>query len=302
MSIIQWRPRLEAFRRQLADAIPCEPPTEEVRADLRVMPLDELVSIYVAWAQRLVRQAPRHVTSGEGFWDGRAQHHRGTIETLITKIEFGEELLPFLSERVRKHGYAPRQTHERVPRGIDWKRMDFVINAYGVHHLHLRRSGSSELLFVDFRRDSADLIMLGDHKSFHDGTLEDRLTRRRAETGTLQLRGVMGLGRSHNAAERTSLARGGITTVAQVGERFVLSSLVASSGASMHSVRHADSIVRTLEEVEERLINGSLAGIIPLAQILELKARKWKWAFDACDLVLIEEESALHWILAAGQT
>lgn len=298
--LLRSRPRLEALRRQLVDDIPCDPPTEELTAQLRSLTLDRVLFTWVEWVQRFVRPAPRWVTHREGFWDQRAEKHRTEIEALISQIMFGADLTPHLSDRVRKHGYAPRGSDGRKVRGIDWQRMDFVINAYGVHHLHLRASGSDELLFVQFGREGAALLLLGTHKSFFNGEAEDAVTRWRAESGEWELRGISALERDMDPKERTQAAVRGLSTMARVGDKFVISAMTSTAGTSINGVRHADRIALTLENDEPRLDDGALTDIIPSEHLVALKGRRWRWAMNYCDLVLVEETSKRGFIRVIG--
>jgi hypothetical protein len=162
-------------------------------------------------------------------------------------MAFGADLTPYLSDRVRKHGYAPKGSDHRKVRRIDWQRMDFAVNAYGVHHLHLRPTGSEELLFVQFGREGAALLLVGTHKSFFNGEVEDAVTRWRAETGEWELRGLVGIERDRDPTERTRAAVHGLSTVARVGDKFVMSGMPSAAGTSVNGGRHADRIALTVE-------------------------------------------------------
>ena len=98
--------------------------------------------------------------------------HRKAIYDLAEKIEAGQDLTPFLSDRVHRYGYVGLKTRTgKKRRGPEWEDKDYALNAYETHHLHLDTKGTEELLYVRFSRDGAFFVMLGNHDSFDDGTL-----------------------------------------------------------------------------------------------------------------------------------
>lgn len=293
--------RVERLRTELAELIPCDPPTEELRTELRMMDLHDLLFEYVEWAQRLVRPASRHVVHAKNFWTARAERHRGEIESHISRLILGEDVSPFLSKRVRQHGYAPKGSDGRSVRGIDWRRRDLAVNAWGVHHLHLNVSGSEELLFIEFSRNQASLVLLGDHKSFHSGDLERAVTSWRAESGQLEIKGVIGLEHETSPEQRTTLARHGIGAFANVDGKIVLSGMLSTAGTSMEGLRHADRIIDTLERLDPKLDGGLLIENIPAEHLVRLKGRCWAWRMHHCDLLLIEETTPLSFVVVAGR-
>ena len=163
-------PRLHAFHKKLGELIPCEP--ESARAALHPMSTPELLVRYLNWADRYVAPRPRRVITWEGFVrHGSAHLHREAVYGLAEKIEAGDDLTPYLSERISKFGYVSSKKTKRRQRGVEWRDKDYVLNAFDTHHLHLKPTGSQELLYVCFSRNDALFVMVGDHKSFDDGSL-----------------------------------------------------------------------------------------------------------------------------------
>jgi hypothetical protein len=265
------------------------------------MRLLELISTYVGWAQRLIRPAPRDVTWIDGFWDDGAKSHQTEIEAHIGRITLGTDLNPFLSKKVLQHGYVPKGSDGRAPRGIDWNRMDLALNAWGVHHIHLREKAADELLFLTISRSSAVLLMLGSHKSFHNGEVEDAVTSWRSQTDRWTLRGVLPE-RGTTPASRTATARLGMTTTAPVGEKLVVSAMLSTAGTSMWAGIHADRMFNALLAFDPALDCSVLTSLISGKDLIRLKGRRWSWRADYCDLVLVEETTPAHFVALEGPT
>ena len=107
--------------------------------------------------------------------DGSGELHREAVYQLAKKIEAGDDLTPFLSDRIARFGYVSSANKRSKSRGVEWQDKDYALNAFDTHHLHLKPAGTKALLYVCFSRDHAFLVMLGDHKSFDDGTLAQAL-------------------------------------------------------------------------------------------------------------------------------
>jgi len=60
------------------------------------------------------------------------------VGELQTKIEAGENLRPFLSDRIDRFGYVrPQIPRNNKPPGVEWQDKDYALNASETHHLHL---------------------------------------------------------------------------------------------------------------------------------------------------------------------
>jgi hypothetical protein len=107
------------------------------------MGLAELLCLYINWADRYVCSRPRRVVTWDGFLQhGSPQSHWGVRHDLITKIEAGEDLTQFLSDRVDRFGYVPLEKKNTKPRGVEWRDKDYALNAFEAHHLHLSSKGA----------------------------------------------------------------------------------------------------------------------------------------------------------------
>lgn len=239
-------PRVEEFRRWLATSIPCAPNTAQARAELDAMPLPALVTVYLNWAQRLIPVRPRKVAYGGGFWDSAALKHHAEVETLAAVLESGGDLTPFLSTRALREGYAPTPDAGRRHR---WAAKDFALNAWRVHHLHLSPKRTRPLLYLFVERESATLLLVGDHKSFDDGTLERRVTAARAAEGRFVLKGVTP-SPDHTPVDRIKFARYGISTVAAADGKTVMGSMMSTDGTSFWTTRYVQEVLHTLRHVD----------------------------------------------------
>jgi hypothetical protein len=281
------RPRLCRFLEHVAGLIPCEP--EAARADLHRMNAHDLLGRYVNWADRYVMPRPRRVVTWEGFLrHGSPQSHREAVYDLARRIEAGDDLNQFLSDRIGRFGYVLAKGKNAKPRGIEWGDKDYALNAFEMHHLHLRAKGSRALLYVSFSRTDAFLVMVGDHKSFDDGTLAQAVTEARVGT-THELKGILGPEHPPPLHEQNELQRHGYTTAYQVDGRTVLGAFLSTAGTSPLHTRHADRIVLKIKELEPQIDepgfgresferNGKPYPAVP----------NFEWVMQHCDLCLVE--------------
>jgi hypothetical protein len=246
------RPRLRRFRESLAGLIPCDP--EDVCVDLHKMAVRELLGRYLNWADRYVAPRPRHVVTWEGFLrHGSPQPHLEAVHDLAKKIEAGDDLKPFLSDRIDRFGYVRPKAHENnKPPGLEWGDKDYALNAFETHHLHLTSKGTKELLYVSFSRDEAFLVMVGDHKSFDDGTLAQAIAE--ARVGTWQeIDDVLGPALPRTMSEQNQLQRRGFSTAFQVGEKMVMGALLSTAGTSPLHNMHAARMINCMISVDPQL-------------------------------------------------
>jgi hypothetical protein len=291
------RPRLCELQTWLAQAIPCEP--DSVRVDLEQMHLPELLMHYMGWGDRFIVPRPRKVVTWERFLrDPRAQAFAPALLALEQRIEKGEDLTPFLSEDIKRYGYIrPKSPKKGKRRGVEWSDKDYALNAYGVHHLHLGQTigtdgwakRTSELLYASFDRKSAFFVMLGDHKSFDDGTLSQAVAEMRAEADD-DIKGILGEGQS--PAERNKMQRYGFTTLAKVGDKHVIGGYLSSTGTSPDHTRHADRIMLTIEAYELRLDQPEfMRPWFEQAGQSFPAAPEISWMLRGCDLGIFEKTS-----------
>ena len=279
------------MQEHLIGKIPCKP--EIARADLYRMNAGELLGRYVNWADRFVMPRSRRVITWEGFPRHgvlRPQHSE-TVQLLAHKIEAGDDLMPHLSKDIHRSGYVPPKPLRRENtkrRGVEWDDKDYVLNAFETHHLHLTPRGSRELLYVIFSRNDAFFLMLGDHKSFNDGTLAQAVAESRAGT-SLELKGILGPANPHSMREQNTLQRYGFTTAYQVEGRTVMGAFLSAAGTSPLHTMYADRMLRMIHELEPRIDEPGFAH-----ESFERNrkpyptAPNFEWMMQHCDLCLVE--------------
>ncbi len=249
----------------------------------------ELLARYVNWADRFVMPRPRRVVTWEGFLRRgllTPQHWEG-VQFLAEKIEAGEDLTPYLSDRIGCFGYVPTNRKAKQ-RGVEWGDKDYALNAFETHHLHLRLKGSRELLYVIFARNDAFFLMLGDHKSFDDGTLAQAVAESRTST-TLELKGILGPANLHSMREQNQLQRRGFWTAYQVEGRTVLGAFLSTVGTSPLHTMHADRMLRMIHQLEPQIDEP---GFVRTSFEKNGKpypaAPNFEWVMQYCDLCLVE--------------
>ncbi|MGW5959353.1 hypothetical protein [Methylorubrum thiocyanatum] len=289
-NILLERPRLKLLRSQISEVIPCDP--EDIRSDLVEMPLPDLIFRYLNWADRFVRPRPRRVVTWEGFWrHSVAGEHMPAVTSIAAKIEAGEDLKPHLSDRVDRCGYVrPRRLDENNrPRGVEWGDKDYALNSYEVHHLHLKATGSRDLLYVAFSRDEAFFLLVGDHNSFDDGRLARALAEARAGT-SYEIRGIIGLDRETSERERNRLQRAGISTISPNGTgHFVMGAMLTGSGMNGLLAMHGNRWMHAIAELEPQLDDAGFGREwFERSEHPYPEKPSWEWTASYCDLILAE--------------
>jgi hypothetical protein len=285
------RLRLRQFHERVAGLIPCDP--EGARVDLHTMGLTKLLSHYVNWADRYVAPRPRRVVTWDGFLrHGSTRPDWDAVRALAAKIEAGNDLKPYLSDKIDRYGYVrPKVQGKDRPRGVEWGDKDYALNAYETHHLHLNRSGTG-LLYVNFSRYDAFLVMVGDHKSFDDGTLAQAVAEARVGTSH-ELQGILGPLRPRTMDEHNRLQRRGFTTAFSVGGHTVLGAMLSRTGTSPLHTMHADRMIFLIEELDPQIDEPGFG-----RQWFERNGKAYpatpnfEWMMRSCDLCLIETTTA----------
>ena len=286
------RPRLEFLRRELAATIPCIGDDAQARDELRAKSLPDLLIVYVNWMSRLVPARPRWLQFASGFWTERALAHERAIYDLVGTIRRGEDVTPWLSKKASTHGYTSRAGRRR--RGPEWGDKDYALNAFEAHHLHLKPSQTSALLYVLFSRDGALAVLLGDHGSFDDGSLEEAVLRARVEHDYMVMRGAFALARETTPAGRNVLGRHGIGTMVTVNGNVVMSHGLSTAGTSSSHGMQAMKIIRSLEAWDSLLDDD--VGKRELLGEAGLQITTPEWAFWYTDLC-IKNQGSNSWTL-----
>jgi hypothetical protein len=223
------------------------------------------------------------------FWDDpKANQSKAAVLRIAEKVESGSELTAHLSDCIHTHGYVPRRPPEKI-KGPAWGDKDFALNAYDMHHLHLgepsdkgdRVSHARDLLYACFERDAATFVLLGDHKSFDDGSLAN---------ASAAWRGGGSVQTPYRAQERKNLHRRGKNTYEVVEGRFYIGSELSMDGtAKAHWINH---LRRTIVAVDPYLddpkwVSQALAQH-PLASAADAE---WAYFMNGCNLLVREAKT-----------
>jgi len=166
--------RILAFRNTLIEALPRTPNDLRSRRALEAMPTRQIILAFVTWGMRTVPIKPRKVA----IWSGgvapdqlRAAAPR--LAPLMTKVEAGEDLNPYLSSEVKTKGIVLAGAKPSDRRGD----IDMVLTRQGLHHFHVPASGDPEdrsgpLVFAEVLEDEFRLVAISDHRAFETGSPE----------------------------------------------------------------------------------------------------------------------------------
>lgn len=254
--------------------------------------LSDLIHRYLVRARRLIPPAKRHVFFVRRFWDGElVTRHLDKVFALARLVEDGADLTPFLSSRAHRPGRHSRDAQHDG---------DFGLAAYDVHHLHfdpvdpsgprkVRQPDKEDaLLFATFGREHAAFIMVGTHKSFHNGTLENAVVQARADAGHMVLKGIKGES-GFTALQRTRMGLRGLNTAVAIGGQAVISSMVMGNGSSMRTLRMADFAAWRIADVDPILDDIERARALLGPRVPDDPV--FSWGFDQTRLVLVEAKS-----------
>lgn len=297
--MMEFPPRIAELRQTLLNRIPCTP---EARVELEAEQLQGLIVHYLNYASRFVPPRPRQVIYADGFWTIRAQELIGEVSAIEREIIEGADIKARLSSKLTSDGYIARKRAD-IGRPSKWSGKDFALNAFGAHHLHVgtrdikgdvKRTGP--LLYVRFFRDCAVFLMVGDHKSFDDGSLAESVGRWQAQSG-YEIKGIVTEGvDSSDFVEQTRIARRGLSSLAKVGEKLVLGSSVTTSGHSTAASVFSGRMIRALQEIDPQLDDRSYVEKV-FHQVADRLPEKTElvWTFDVCDLMLLAPQASASW-------
>lgn len=251
-------PRILRLRDEVVAAIPCR--REAHRDKLSALAFSSIMRIYVNYAHRLVIPRRRRVVYAPGFWDCEiAQFHKEQINSIADEVGGGQDLHQRLSSQIHFRGYRPDRYDERGRFvGNKWWNKDFALNALGLHHLHLTkvrekegRQASNVLVFIEFTREQATFVLVGDHTDLDGLHLEQRVLTLRAQNDAFLLNGVRAPeDGGYSSTQRIELAKAGYATVACVDGRVVVGADIANDGSSEYSVRQSVRIMRALSRCD----------------------------------------------------
>lgn len=272
---------------------------DRTKNELQGYSFQKLVAAYIQWTDKFVRPAPRSIVTLDGFdYSHLTSQEMSDFFELVKKIERGDDLINHLSHRAM----SSLGTSNPKSKGIRWSdsggTYDMFLNAYGVHHLHLiaanqnkkRKGNSDTLLFVGFFREQAVLIMLGNHSSFHDGSLQNAAADFQGASG-FALQGIIAPSVDYSEKDQRRLLRNGVNTGKQTKYGYVPSS-IASAGNSNLQTMHADRILDVIEEFDELLNTKVGRQKLQSEQGWKIADNAWlEYVFDYCHFALFDTKN-----------
>ena len=291
------QPRVQTLKNWILNYIPYE--KAAFRNALEDKDFTEIVRAYINYASRQVVSRKRAVRIHQAFWASNiALSNRDAIMDIKREIEQGEDLQPRLSRKLKREGYNPK---------IGWKGKDFALNAYGVHHLHLKKGigggNSKELIFIEFRPDIATMIFAGDHSSFDKPELEEVILKHRADIGNLVLKVALpAIQTGREVEERHRLARAGrFATVANLDGQAVISANITNAGTSTRYAIHANKVLRYLSKLEHEIDKKEwLEKIFKHFDVIPPKQPDFEWMFEGTSLILIEKSTQTCFLIVVS--
>lgn len=267
--------------------------------------LAAVLGAYVEHIDRGIARRPRSVIIWDRFWDSfDLERHGADVAALVRLFEVGDDLSSYLSNKAVQKRPKPKRSR-KPPRGINWTEKDMALNGYGFHHLHLRpmkrsgkRSGASDdLLFVRLRRDDVALIHVGNHKSFHDGSLAKAAAEMKADLEDVLI-GESG-GASWQPSDAVNALVRGYNVGVDVDGKCVIPHTVSLAGTSFVHTRYADECADRIEALETAMMEmGRLNDVFAGWGIGLTGNEQWEWEFDHADLVLIDRTTGTGYRLA----
>jgi hypothetical protein len=220
----------------------------------------QLVACYLNWRSRIIDQQPRQLMESMEFAAAKLNPSYFTlVPTLLTKIQNGDNLLPHLSRRI-----LSVYTHRAKPKPLEGRPdLDFLLNDWGIHHLHLSdemEPGNTgfvkrgdPLLFAIFMEDRAYLIDILGHNDFANDHLIRVLVSNWPNDNLVVKRGGVLPGSEPTTEERRLVRSAGVDMAVKVDGYAFISGLtlgLTAAGTSSRTTHEARLFVRRIIEVE----------------------------------------------------
>lgn len=252
------------LRKAIIGAIPHDAKSANTVAELNARPLDDLLTMYLNWRDRLIHPHPRIVHRSANLifrWiPGKQQVD---LEKLTEKIALGADLTPHLSRGI-VNGFAPNNPASSGKNLGRRRDLDLLLNEWGIHHVHLsdrvEPSGFTErhnlVLFGIFDINDAYLIDVMSHGNWSNQHLVEVAVRNWPTANLFRaLTGVIGLSETVSPSDREQLRRAGVTTLIQVdGAVYVSRKLgISTAGTSVAASTEAHRVLRSLQSITDGL-------------------------------------------------
>lgn len=291
------------FAEDIRAAVLAALPYEKKAADeLGAMSASELLIIYFNWLNRHIAPRPRRVHLSREFkaTSNRLELDRqAALRKILKDIRHGKNLTRYLSKRVMK-AYVP--SSERKPELGKRPDLDLLLNAWGVHHLHVSKQlgpdgfvvRSGPLLFVAFTATDAYVIDMMRHEDFHRRHILEVMVRTWPNAG-LTMGSISGarLTRRHSEEEGKELREAGVSVLEEIDGQVVMArDSVTTAGTSIQATRRADDVMHKLDAFgkELRADPAALQAYFP-NHVAFPKYPKWKFVSNGWEVGLLEQHT-----------
>jgi hypothetical protein len=276
--------RVKDFRLGLAKQIPRFPNDRTSRQVLQDKPLGPLLIDYANWCIRFVAPRPRAImlessATSDARWNALATK----IEALLKKVEQGDNLTPYLSDKPRTHGFTPAAsgTGANVDR---WADKDMLLNVMGFHHFHFDAlpMRSNDVLFAHVTRDRFTVAGIFNHTvfEFFDPAKPMAAERKR-------------LWEIFDERATRDVPAG----------RPVVASMIATSGHSIYFAKLASDYARVIAEIDPKLNDSNyVRGLYENVGVPIPVKPKLLWHLHYLDLGALDKKTGAFFVLRKGPT
>jgi hypothetical protein len=260
--------RLEAkITRHVLSSMPAE------ATFLQKLNLGDLLIEYRTWRGAFIAPVARRVhLSKELRGSDKAVEHEQILDSIVAKIEAGEDINSHLSNVVQR---VPR------PQKSGQSRRDLLLSEWGIHHLHLSEEMTGDgfvkrgddVLFVVFRDQDAYLIGIYGHPGSENWAAEAIfavIVHNWPAAGLVQeMKGVVGLSQEYSDEDREKLRKAGVQTSMMVDGKVYVPATIGqtTAGTPIMATVEANKLIWALrgwkEDPDERLRN--VEGVEPEA-------------------------------------
>lgn len=209
----------------------------------------EICMMYFNLKRRLITPTPREILFSKKF--KCPDDLKDGLEKIKKRVENGDNLLPYLSERINDLDYD-----------------DDMLNDWGVYHLHLgeeiKDSGFAErtgpLLFARFDDEFAYFIDVYEHGDWTKKEIIERIHDNWPDSiKEYRLEDIIGLSQNFNDEKRKMFRDAGLSTLIEVEPGVVYAPIgggYATDGSSTEVVMECDRYAYMLKDYEETIRNN----------------------------------------------
>ncbi len=230
--------------------------------ELEAKTLGELLIAYGNWRARFVPQRPRTVhRSNELDANSKSSEHEEALGTITAAIEIGDNITPYLSERVMT---AYQSTASRSAKLQKRQDLDLLIADWGIHHFHLstvlQSNGfvqrTSDLLFAAFMPGDAYFIDIRPHDSWTDVDLLSCVVHNWPAAGIVHQLAGLGLAAPIGADQRRKLRNAGIAGIIEIDGKVFAPAGQTTAGTPIRVTLHANQVMNVLNWLDRTLTDN----------------------------------------------